>query len=72
MLNTMFIMTEPPVLLVKHEVPTFSCLKLVDSRGFVREGASRDAELYGDAKNVATSCFARQTGSASILSTAID
>ena len=35
-------------------------------------GVSRDAENYGEAQNVVTSCFARQTGSACIFLPVID
>ena len=60
-------MTSFPVLLVKQEVPAFSCLHLIDSRHFLREGVSRDAEHYGEAEDDATSYFARQMGSASVF-----
>ena len=35
-------------------------------------GVSRDAEHYGEVENVVTSCFAWQTGSASIFLPVID
>ena len=42
-------------------------VSLIDWRG-----VSRDAEHYGKAHNAVTSCFARQTGSASIFLPVID
>ena len=39
----------------------------IDSRCFLREGLSRNAEHYVKAQNVVTSWFARQTGSAHIF-----
>ena len=47
-------------------------VSLIDSRRFLRERVSRDAEHYGEVQNVITSCFARQTGSASIFLPVID
>ena len=56
----------------KQEVPAFSCHLLLDLCRFLRKGVIRDAEHYGEVKNVVTSCFARQTGSASIFLPVID
>ena len=50
-----------------QEVSAFSCHLLLDLCRFLRMGVSRDAEHYGEVENVVTSCFARQTGSASIF-----
>ena len=44
----------------------------IDSRRFLREGVSQGANHYGEAENVVTSCFARQTGSAIIFPLVID
>ena len=42
------------------------------SRRFLREGVSQGARHYGEAKNVVTSSFACQTGSAIIFPLVID
>ena len=56
----------------KQEVPAFSCHLLLDLCRFHKTGVSRDAEHYGEVENGITSCFARQTGSASIFLSVID
>ena len=56
-----------PVSLVKQKVTASSCRLLIDQGNFHRKRVSWDAEYNGEAQNVVTSCFARQTGSDSIL-----
>ena len=65
---------EPPKVRAgqKQEVSEFSCHLLLDLCRFLRMGVSRDAEHYGEGKNVVTSCFARQIASASIALPVID
>ena len=56
----------------KTEVSAFSCHLLIDLCHFLRVGVSRDAERNGEVQNGFTSCFACQTGSASIILPVID
>ena len=56
----------------KQEVPAFSCHLLLDLCRFLKIGVSRDAERNGEVQNGFTSCFARQTGIASIFLPVID
>ena len=65
-------MSLPTDLLAKQEVPTFLRLLLIDLRYFLKEGASQGAKHHGEAENVVTSCFARQTVSAIIFPLVID
>ena len=65
-------MSSVHALLVKQEVPAFSCLWLIGIRRFLRKGVSSDAERNGEVQNGFTSCFARQTGSAHIFLPVID
>ena len=59
---------EPPKVSMgqKREVLAFSCHLLLHLCRFLRKGVSRDAKYYDEVENVITSCFACQTGSASI------
>ena len=65
---------EPPQVRMgqKQEVSAFSCHLLLDLCHFLRIGVSRDAERNGEVQNGFTSCFARQTGTASIFLPVID
>ena len=47
-------------------------MSATDSRRFLRERVSRDAEHYGKAQNVVSSRFASKTGSAHIFPSVID
>ena len=47
-------------------------ISLIDSCRFHRKGVSRDTKNNGEAQNIVSSCFARQTGSDSILLPFID
>ena len=69
MLNAMvkFKMVSLPDLLAKQEVPAYSCPYLFVLYRFLTKGLSQDAEHYGEAQNVVTSCFASQYGSGSIF-----
>ena len=58
-------MSPLPVLLAKQKMQAFSFLELIYFRRYHRKVVSRDAEHYGEAQNVVTSCFASQKGSAS-------
>ena len=60
------------VLLAKQEVQAFSCLQFIYLRCFHRKGVSRNAEHYGEAQDVITSCFACQTESVSLFLPVID
>ena len=61
-----------PVSLAKQEVTAFAYRLLIDPYRFCRKGVSSDAKFNGTAQNYVTSCFARQTGSDSILLQYID
>ena len=65
---------EPPKVRTgqKQEVSAVSCHLLLDLFRFLRKAVSLDEDHYGEVKNVVTSCFASQTGSASIFLSVID
>ena len=56
-----------PVLPAIQEVPALPCQWLIYSCHFLRMGVCRNDKYYGEALNIITSGFARQTGSASIF-----
>ena len=58
--------------LPKKKCRHFPVFILIDLYRFRRKGISSDAEHQGEARNAVTSCFPRQTGSASISLLVID